>query len=274
MLSANHWRLAVSALAVTVLSSAVASAQPLAMNDPGFFPFPGSVFQQVMLEPAPQVREERVTEQPAGVLAERFRRQVVAYNTSEAPGTVIIDTPNTYLYYVLGGGRAIRYGIGVGREGFTWAGTQTVTRKQEWPDWNPPPEMIARQPYLPRFMAGGPGNPLGARAMYLGNTVYRIHGTNAPDTIGTRVSSGCIRLTNENVEDLFNRVSIGAKVVVLPMSGHRPADVAHSQRPASTPVMRQRVSAITNFEAPRPIAAVQNPDRPALTYGSSAPRLY
>jgi lipoprotein-anchoring transpeptidase ErfK/SrfK len=218
--------------------------------------------------------DERVNEQPAGVLAERFRRQVVAYNTSEAPGTVIIDTPNTYLYYVLGGGRAIRYGIGVGREGFTWAGTQTVTRKQEWPDWNPPPEMIARQPYLPRFMAGGPGNPLGARAMYLGNTVYRIHGTNAPDTIGTRVSSGCIRLTNENVEDLFNRVSIGAKVVVLPMSGHRPADVAHSQRPASIPVLRQRVSATTNFEAPRPIAAVQNPDRPALAYGSLASRLY
>jgi lipoprotein-anchoring transpeptidase ErfK/SrfK len=275
MLSANHWRLAVSALAVTILSSATASAQPLAMNDPGFFPFPGSVFQQVMREPAPQAMpEQRLTEQPAGVVDERFRRQVVAFNTSEAPGTVIIDTPNTYLYYVLGGGRAIRYGIGVGREGFTWAGTQTVTRKQEWPDWNPPAEMIARQPYLPRFMAGGPGNPLGARAMYLGNTVYRIHGTNAPDTIGTRVSSGCIRLTNENVEDLFNRVSVGAKVVVLPMSGHRPADVAHSQRPASTPALRQRVSLTTNFEAPRPVAALQNTDRPTLAYGSSASRLY
>jgi lipoprotein-anchoring transpeptidase ErfK/SrfK len=275
MLSANHWRLAVSALAVTILSSAAASAQPLAMNDPGFFPFPGSVFQQVMREPAPQAMpEQRLTEQPAGVVDERFRRQVVAFNTSEAPGTVIIDTPNTYLYYVLGGGRAIRYGIGVGREGFTWAGTQTVTRKQEWPDWNPPAEMIARQPYLPRFMAGGPGNPLGARAMYLGNTVYRIHGTNAPDTIGTRVSSGCIRLTNENVEDLFNRVSVGAKVVVLPMSGHRPADVAHSQRPASTPALRQRVSLTTNFEAPRPVAALQNTDRPTLAYGSSASRLY
>jgi lipoprotein-anchoring transpeptidase ErfK/SrfK len=275
MLSANHWRLAVSALAVTILSSATASAQPLAMTDPGFFPFPGSVFQQVMREPAPQAMpEQRLTEQPAGVVDERFRRQVVAFNTSEAPGTVIIDTPNTYLYYVLGGGRAIRYGIGVGREGFTWAGTQTVTRKQEWPDWNPPAEMIARQPYLPRFMAGGPGNPLGARAMYLGNTVYRIHGTNAPDTIGTRVSSGCIRLTNENVEDLFNRVSVGAKVVVLPMSGHRPADVAHSQRPASTPALRQRVSLTTNFEAPRPVAALQNTDRPTLAYGSSASRLY
>jgi lipoprotein-anchoring transpeptidase ErfK/SrfK len=280
MLSTQHWRLAVSALAATILCSAQATAQPLAMNEPGFFPFPGSIFQQILREPAPQayssqaMPEERVTEQPSGIVEERFRRQVVGYNTGEAPGTVVIDTPNTYLYYVLGGGRAIRYGIGVGREGFTWAGTQTVSRKQEWPDWNPPAEMIARQPYLPRFMAGGPGNPLGARAMYLGNTMYRIHGTNAPATIGTRVSSGCIRLTNENVEDLFNRVSIGAKVVVLPMSGHRPADVAHSQRPAPSPVLRQRVSATTNFEAPRPIAAAQNTDRPALAYGSSASRLY
>ena len=279
MLSANHWRLAVSALAATVLSSAAASAQPLAMQDTGFPFFPRSIFQQVVREPAPQayrsqaMPEESVTEQPAGVVDERFRRQVVAYNTNEAPGTIVIDTPNTYLYYVLGQGRAIRYGIGVGREGFTWAGTQSVARKQEWPDWHPPEEMIERQPYLPRFMAGGPGNPLGARAMYLGNTVYRIHGTNAPDTIGKRVSSGCIRLTNENVEDLFNRVSIGAKVVVLPMNGYHP-DVAQSQRPAPAPVLRQRVSATTNFEAPRPVAAVPNTDRPSLAYGSSASRLY
>ena len=109
-----------------------------------------------------------------------LRRQIVAYDTREAPGTIVIDTPHTYLYYVLGGGRAIRYGIGVGRDGFTWSGVQTIARKQEWPDWHPPAEMIERQPYLPRFMAGGPGNPLGARAMYLGNTLYRIHGTNAP----------------------------------------------------------------------------------------------
>ena len=110
----------------------------------------------------------------------RFRRQIVDYRTNEAPGTIIIDTPNTYLYLVLGNGKAMRYGIGVGRDGFTWSGTQTITRKAEWPDWTPPAEMIARQPYLPRYMAGGPGNPLGARAMYLGNTIYRIHGTNAP----------------------------------------------------------------------------------------------
>ena len=199
---------------------------------------------------------------------------MVAYNTSEAPGTIIIDTPNTYLYYVLGGGRAIRYGIGVGREGFTWAGTQTVARKQEWPDWHPPAEMIARQPYLPRFMAGGPGNPLGARAMYLGNTVYRIHGTNAPDTIGKRVSSGCIRLTNENVEDLFNRVSIGAKVVVLPMNGHRPA-VAH----VAAAALRHRRSASASRRPPISRRRGRSPpcptpDRPSLAYGSSASRLY
>ena len=128
----------------------------------------------------------------------------------------MIDTGNTALYYVLGQGRAVRYGVGVGREGFTWSGVQTISRKAEWPDWHPPAEMIARQPYLPRFMAGGPGNPLGARAMYLGTSQYRIHGTNDPSTIGKFVSSGCIRLTNEDVADLFSRVDVGTKVVVLP----------------------------------------------------------
>src|SRR2546423_8729567 len=147
----------------------------------------------------------------------QFRRQVVAYTGSEAPGTIIIDTPNTFLYLVQPGGRAIRYGIGVGRDGFTWSGVQSITKKAEWPDWTPPAEMIARQPYLPRYMAGGPGNPLGARAMYLGGTIYRIHGTNAPGTIGTRVSSGCIRLTNQDVADLYSRVNVGTKVIVLPM---------------------------------------------------------
>ena len=248
MLSTQHWRLAVPALAATILCSVPASAEPLAMTDSNF-PF-GSIFQQVVREPAPQAMpEESVTEEPSGAVQERFRRQVVNYNTSEAPGTIVIDTPNTYLYYVLGQGRAIRYGIGVGREGFTWAGTQSVARKQEWPDWHPPAAMIARQPYLPRFMAGGPGNPLGARAMYLGNTEYRIHGTNAPSTIGQRVSSGCIRLTNEDVKDLFDRVSVGTKVVVLPMSGHGIA-----QRPA--PAQQQRVSANDQSDVPRPIAAV------------------
>ena len=154
----------------------------------------------------------------------RLQRQVVNYNGNEAPGTVIIDTPHTVLYYVLGNGKAIRYGIGVGRQGFTWSGVKQVARKAEWPDWYPPAEMVARQPYLPRMTAGGPGNPLGARAMYLGGTEYRIHGTNDPTTIGKQVSSGCIRLTNDDVIDLYNRVQVGAKVVVLPQSA--PAQTA------------------------------------------------
>jgi lipoprotein-anchoring transpeptidase ErfK/SrfK len=149
-------------------------------------------------------------------LPERLRRTIVALDTKEAPGTIIIDTGNTVLYYVVAPGRAIRYGVGVGREGFTWSGVQTISNKAEWPDWHPPAQMIARQPYLPRFMAGGPGNPLGARAMYLGSSEYRIHGTNDPTTIGKFVSSGCIRLTNEDVTDLFSRASIGTRVVVMP----------------------------------------------------------
>jgi lipoprotein-anchoring transpeptidase ErfK/SrfK len=146
----------------------------------------------------------------------QFHRAVVDYPTMEPPGTIIVDTPNTYLYLTMGRGKAIRYGIGVGREGFTWSGTERISQMKEWPDWLPPPEMIKRQPYLPRFMAGGETNPLGARAMYLGNTEYRIHGTNQPSTIGTFVSSGCIRLTNADVEDLYSRVRIGTRVIVLP----------------------------------------------------------
>jgi lipoprotein-anchoring transpeptidase ErfK/SrfK len=149
-------------------------------------------------------------------MAPNLRRQVVAYSPNVAAGTIIVDTANTYLYFVLGDGRAIRYGIGVGREGFTWSGAEQVTRKAEWPDWTPPADMIARQPYLARFMAGGEGNPLGARAIYLGKTMYRIHGTNAPQTIGTNVSSGCIRLLNADVIDLYSRVTIGTKIIVLP----------------------------------------------------------
>jgi len=162
-----------------------------------------------------------------------LRRQVVEYWTKEPPGTIIVDTPNTYLYLVLSEGKAMRYGIGVGREGFTWAGREKITRMAEWPDWYPPPEMITRQPYLPRFMAGGESNPLGARALYLGNTEYRIHGTNQPSTIGTFVSSGCIRLTNEDIEDLYQRVKVGTKVVVLP-GNPPPPTAARPQQP--TPV--------------------------------------
>jgi lipoprotein-anchoring transpeptidase ErfK/SrfK len=149
-------------------------------------------------------------------LPENLRRQMVDLQTREPAGTIIIDTPNTYMYLVLGGGKAMRYGIGVGREGFTWNGTERISRMAEWPDWHPPSEMIERQPYLPRFMAGGESNPLGARALYLGKTLYRIHGTNQPSTIGTFVSSGCIRLTNDDISDLYSRVQVGTRVVVLP----------------------------------------------------------
>ena len=160
--------------------------------------------------------EVRPETEPRKELPPQFRRTLVDYRTTEPAGTIIVDTPNTYLYLVLGGGKALRYGVGVGREGFTWSGAQRITRMLQWPDWTPPEEMIARQPYLPRFMAGGETNPLGARALYLGNTVYRIHGTNQPSTIGTFVSSGCIRLTNEDVMDLYGRVRVGTTVVVLP----------------------------------------------------------
>jgi lipoprotein-anchoring transpeptidase ErfK/SrfK len=152
-----------------------------------------------------------------------LRRRVVEYPSNEAPGTIIVDTQNTYLYYVLPGGKAIRYGVGVGREGFTWSGVKTVERKAEWPDWTPPAEMIARAPFLPRFMAGGPNNPLGARAMYLSGTSYRIHGTNAPSTIGSRATAGCIRMVNEDAIDLYDRVKVGTKVVVLPVAERQAA---------------------------------------------------
>jgi lipoprotein-anchoring transpeptidase ErfK/SrfK len=199
-----------TSLAVAALAGAI-SATPAAASPLSLFPFERPQ-QPHATAYAPVETEEAAT------LPGRFKRQVVNYPTHEVPGTIVVDTPNTYLYFILGNGRAIRYGIGVGREGFTWAGVKSVEKKAEWPDWTPPAEMLERQPYLPRFMAGGPGNPLGARAMYLSGSVYRIHGTNAPHTIGQRVSSGCIRLVNEDVEDLYSRVKLGAKVVVLPMS--------------------------------------------------------
>jgi lipoprotein-anchoring transpeptidase ErfK/SrfK len=222
MLTTRRAAFALGALAVgTFAFSASAGAAPLPL-------FPFIMTPPVQSAPpqatAPQDDEDRnVTELPA-----RLKRQVVSYATREAPGTIIIDTPNTYLYLVMGNGQAMRYGIGVGRDGFTWSGVQSITKKAEWPNWTPPAEMIARQPYLPRFMAGGPGNPLGARAMYLGGTIYRIHGTNAPSTIGTHVSSGCIRLTNEDVADLYSRVNVGTRVIVLPMD--RRADNENGKR--------------------------------------------
>jgi len=193
-------------------AAALWSAPALAQSMPYYAPAPSAA-----------MGDDETAELPA-----HLRRQTVSYATGEAPGTIIVDTPNTYLYYVLGSGKAIRYGIGLGRDGFTWSGVKSVERKSEWPDWIPPAEMLARQPYLPRFMAGGPGNPLGARAMYIGGTVYRIHGTNQPSSIGKRVSSGCIRMLNEDVVDLYSRVDVGTKVVVLPMI-HRASTVAHSR---------------------------------------------
>jgi len=168
--------------------------------------------------------EDQPEEGPPQELPANLQKQLVDFQTKEPAGTIIIDTPHTYLYLVLGQGKAMRYGIGVGREGFTWSGSERISRMKEWPDWFPPTEMIERQPYLPRMMAGGPGNPLGARALYLGNTLYRIHGTNQPSTIGSFVSSGCIRLLNKDIEDLYSRVQIGTRVVVLP--GTMPATTA------------------------------------------------
>jgi lipoprotein-anchoring transpeptidase ErfK/SrfK len=206
-----------------------------AMRPPGAV---GSAPPQAAPQPAPQVGqaapgqnsvmtlppEDQPEQGSPKELPPNLKRQLVDYQTNQPAGTIVIDTPNTYLYLVLGHGKALRYGIGVGREGFTWTGTERVSRMKEWPDWFPPAEMIERQPYLPRMMAGGPGNPLGARALYLGHTLYRIHGTNQPSTIGQFVSSGCIRLLNEDIEDLFDRVQVGTRVVVMP--GKQPETVS------------------------------------------------
>lgn len=213
----------------TVIYADRPSGAPQAYGDPGAPRPPGDVGAAVTgtIQPPPvgpdglpmtvaALPPEEQPETAPAQLSPSLRRQEVSFVTKEPPGTIVVDTPNTYLYYVLGNGRAIRYGVRVGRDGFTWAGVQKISRKKEWPDWLPPSEMIDRQPYLPRFMAGGPGNPLGARAMYLGNTVYRIHGTNQPSTIGKFVSSGCIGMLNEDVADLFNRVKVGTRVVVWP----------------------------------------------------------
>ncbi len=209
-----------------------AVADPDAVRPPGSIGAAPAAKQAITPPPVPPAAtaalppEDQPEQGKPKELPENLRRQMVDLQTKEPAGTVIIDTPNTYLYLVLGHGKALRYGIGVGREGFTWAGTERVSNMREWPDWYPPAEMIERQPYLPRMMAGGPGNPLGARALYLGHTLYRIHGTNQPSTIGKTVSSGCIRLLNEDIEDLFSRVQVGTRVVVLP--GKAPETVANT----------------------------------------------
>lgn len=182
------------------------------------------LFLAPQMQAAAQMRpasQEGVADQPGYVPTEEeerlpatYQRQMVLFRSAEAPGTIIVHTADRFLYVVQGNNRALRYGIGVGRDGFQWSGLKRIVRKQEWPDWTPPDEMIQRQPYLPRFMAGGPGNPMGARALYIGGTVYRIHGTNQPQTIGSAVSSGCFRLTNKEVMDLYERIPVGTKVIV------------------------------------------------------------
>ena len=200
------------------VSAPQTQAEPAAIRPPGAVgagqqadPQAASAETVMTLPPEDQPETGQPKELPPNL-----KRQLVDFNTKEPAGTIIIDTGHTYLYLMLGKGKALRYGIGVGREGFTWAGNERISRMKEWPDWFPPKEMIERQPYLPRMMAGGPGNPLGARALYLGHTLYRIHGTNQPSTIGKFVSSGCIRLLNGDIEDLYSRVQVGTRVVVLP----------------------------------------------------------
>ena len=192
-------------VAATAIFTSAASANPFNPFEALFGPQREPVTAPAYANPQEDASDPR----------DELRRQIVNYRTSEAPGTIIIDTPNTYLYLVLGGGKAMRYGIGVGRPGFTWSGVKQISAKKEWPAWTPPPEMLVRRPDLTRHMEGGPQNPLGARAMYLGSSLYRIHGSNEPWTIGTNVSSGCIRMRNEDVIDLYGRVNVGAKVVVI-----------------------------------------------------------
>ena len=190
--------------------TAVAAAMLSAIALPAFAQSFGRTNPITMEEPAPGVDDTaRDVELPP-----EYRRTPVFYRSDYPPGTIIVNTADRFLYLVKDNQTALRYGVGVGRDGFQWGGVHKISRKAEWPDWTPPPEMIERQPYLPRFMAGGPGNPMGAAALYIGTTVYRIHGTNAPQTIGQAVSSGCFRLVNEDIQDLYSRVPVGTKVIV------------------------------------------------------------
>lgn len=224
------------------------ASSPDAVRPPGSVtgsvpPMPvGSDGKPTSLSALPPDEQPEADQGGEAQLPPNLQRQEVNFVTKEPPGTIVVDTTNTYLYYILGHNRAVRYGVRVGRDGFRWSGVQKISRKAEWPDWHPPAEMIERQPYLPRFMAGGPGNPLGARAMYLGHTEYRIHGTNQPSTIGHYVSSGCIGMLNEDVEDLFARVKVGTRVVVLPGT-RRPDDSAPTASNNSAPAASQRQDA-------------------------------
>ena len=226
-----------SILCVTVDPANAQSGQPVRVASNmggGFIEFlfgdlpRGGRYQQPMYQQQPDVGFDgrRLPGDPQGMYGQeaaepsqrfdpRYNKQMVEYHGKESAGTIVIDTPNKFLYLVQGDGTALRYGVGVGRPGFTWSGTKTISAKKEWPAWTPPPEMLARRPDLPRHMEGGPENPLGARAMYLGSSLYRIHGSNEPWTIGTNVSSGCIRMRNEDVIDLYGRVGVGTRVVVI-----------------------------------------------------------
>ncbi len=257
-------------IAAAVLSCGPVRAEPLSI----FFQPPTQYQNAPQYQAEPQQAAPNAGDENAE-LAPRLRRQTVAYASKEAPGTIIVDTPHTYLYYVLGGGKAIRYGIGVGRQGFTWSGVKSIVRKTEWPDWYPPAEMLKRQPYLPRMMAGGPGNPLGARAMYIGGTEYRIHGTNNPATIGKHVSSGCIRMTNDNAIDLYNRAKVGAKVIVLPQTGaptqqaKAPAQIRHDQ---NWRVRAQAAIERSRQQAPQPLSyALERQSRASMTWNAIRP---
>jgi lipoprotein-anchoring transpeptidase ErfK/SrfK len=183
--------------------------QPAYQAQPSY----GSQQPLPQMDPQQAMRQGNDPARPA--FDPKFEKQLVDYHGNESAGTIVVDTPNKFLFLVQGDGKALRYGIGVGRPGFTWSGTKQISAKKEWPAWTPPPEMLARRPDLPRHMEGGPQNPLGARAMYLGSSLYRIHGSNEPWTIGTNVSSGCIRMRNEDVIDLYGRVNVGSRVVVI-----------------------------------------------------------
>jgi lipoprotein-anchoring transpeptidase ErfK/SrfK len=257
------------ALAALIAGAALSCGPAGAQQLPLFFMQPPQMQMQPAPQFAPQYAPQVIAPEAAtpsdeqdenAQLPERLQRQVVDYPTREASGTVIVDTPHTFLYYVLGNGKAVRYGIGVGREGYTWSGVKSIIRKTEWPDWYPPADMVKRQPYLPRMVAGGPGNPLGARAMYIGGTEYRIHGTNDPTSIGKHMSSGCIRMTNDNAIDLFNRVSVGSKVIVLPMTGAPSRDEARLPAPAWQARAQAAISAST------PAHTSWNASRPAGLY--------
>jgi lipoprotein-anchoring transpeptidase ErfK/SrfK len=256
-MSRRAWTAALCAAFATILAG-TASAQSLSY-------MPIDRDSAVLRQPLTQ------TEEPSGVpggdeLPAPLQRQIVHYPSNEPAGTIIIDTAHTFLYLTLGGGKAMRYGIGVGREGFTWSGIEAISRKSEWPDWIPPAEMIARQPYLPRWVGGGPGNPLGARALYLGNTAYRIHGTNDPRSIGKHVSSGCIRLRDADVIDLYDRVGIGAKVIVLPNDQRNAAinDGHYASEGRSRVVMAARTPA-------KPVVAVADRSPPRAGNSTAAP---